>query len=389
MVDMIIILAVPRIRLEEGWVGIASIVWAVLISMYNVLQVYCVEKGKEEEEERLTGRVETRRSLFEWISVLVETIVLGVITVVAILLTATLILRSRDVSLKTPGSRYLVNNGNYEVHLACVGNITTSGSKQGKKQVTILLEAGETPSEQSLEPFIHDVYRNGTIDRYCYWDRPGFGWSDNAPSPHSAGMAADALFEALVQAGEEGPWILVSAGVGSLYSRIFASRHIRDVQGLFMIDPTHEDQLHKIGNPGRGFVLWGRGVISPLGLDRLAGAIFKGRSREDRVYGKVSYQNGKFIKAKLQENLVATSTTASEIASAKNIQTPDTPLAVVSSGLEARRDGKWAREQEEMTKITKNLVSWDVVKGAGHEVWQSWEGRQVLEKRLVELVKQA
>ncbi|EED17089.1 mitochondrial integral membrane protein [Talaromyces stipitatus ATCC 10500] len=385
LVGMIIIVAVPRIRLEEGWVGIASIVWAILISIYNIAQVYFVEKGKEEEEERLTGRVETRRSLFEWVSVLVETIVLGVIALVTILLTATLILRARDSSLEVPGKRYLVNNEKYEVHLACVGSITTGDNKTP----TILLEAGETPAEHALQPFIHNTYRNGTIDRYCYWDRPGFGWSDNAPSPHSAGMAADALSEALALAGEEGPWILVSAGVGSIYSRIFASRHIHDIKGLFMIDPTHEDQLQQIGKAGRGFVLWGRGIISPLGLDRLAGAIFKGRTREDRVYGKVSYQNGKYIKAKLQENLVAESMTSSEVASAKNIQTPETPLVVVSSGVEVRKNEKWAKQQEEMTKVTDNLVSWDVVKGAGHEVWRSWEGKKVLERRLGELVKQA
>ncbi|OCK93627.1 uncharacterized protein K441DRAFT_677934 [Cenococcum geophilum 1.58] len=52
---------------------------------------------------------------------------------------------------------------------------------------------------------------NSTISRYCYWDRPGYAWSDNAPSLHSAGVSADALSEALARAGEEGPWILVSA----------------------------------------------------------------------------------------------------------------------------------------------------------------------------------
>ncbi|OKL59286.1 hypothetical protein UA08_05101 [Talaromyces atroroseus] len=393
VVDMIIILAVPRIRLEEGWVGIASTVWAALISIYNVFQIYAVEKGKEEEEERLTGRVETRRSLLEWTAVLAETIVLGVVALVAILLTATLILRARDASLEAPGKRYFVNNGKYQVHLACIGNITypdVTGEKDKKQKPTILVEAGEFPSEHSLQPFVHNAYQNGTIDRYCYWDRPGFAWSDNAPSPHSAGMSADALSEALALAGEEGPWILVSAGVGSIHSRIFASRHIHDISGLFMIDPMHEDRLQQhIGTAGRGFVLWGRGIISPLGLDRLAGAIFKGRTREDRIYGKVSYQSGRFIKAKLQENLVAGSITASEIASARNIQTPETPLVVVSSGVEVRRSEDWARQQERMTGITENLVAWDVVRGAPHEVWRSFEGRQTLERRLAELIKQA
>src|ERR1700759_1995983 len=37
LIDMIIILAVPQIRIEEGWIGIASVIWAALISLYNIL----------------------------------------------------------------------------------------------------------------------------------------------------------------------------------------------------------------------------------------------------------------------------------------------------------------------------------------------------------------
>lgn len=384
--DMILVLAAPRLRVEEGWVGIASVVWAAFVALYNIAQVYFVEKGKEQEEVRLTGRVETRRTLLQWLAVLAETVVLGVVAIVAILLTATLILRARDASLQHPGRKYLVNNEKYEVHLACIGNLTGDSEK---KLPTILVEAGEGPSEHGLQPFIHNAYANGTIPRYCYWDRPGIAWSDNAPSPHSAGMSADILSEVLALAGEEGPWILVTAGVGSIYSRIFASRHMHDVTALLLIDPTHEDHLHgDIGNAGRGFALWGRGIVSPLGLDRLAGAIFNGRTREDRTYGQVAYQGGRFIKAKLQENLVAASITASEIASAKNIQTPETPLVVVSSGVEVGRSQSWASQQESLTGITENLVAWDIVKGAPHEVWRTFEGRTVLEKRLKKLVRQ-
>ncbi|RHZ66036.1 hypothetical protein CDV55_106890 [Aspergillus turcosus] len=386
-VDMCIILGVPQLRVEEGWVGIASVVWATLISIFNILQNRTVAWGKREEEERLTGREETRRSLREWIAVLVQTIVMVVIAIVSILFTATLIIRARDASLPAPGQKYLVNGDKYQVHLACVGPINNTTDSNGKKPPTVLLEGGEGPVEHSLQPFIDEVYKKGLVDRYCYWDRPGHAWSDNAPSPHSAGMAADALSEALALAGEEGPWILVSSGIGSIYSRIFSSRHLLETKGMLLIDAMHEDYLGKVGNAGRGFLLWLRGILSPLGLDRIFGAIFKGRTREDRVYGRSAYQTGKFLKAQLQENLVAESMTASEIQTARHVQMPDTPLVVVSSGVEVRRSDKWAKTQEDLTKITKNLKDWDIVKGAPHEVWRTTEGRQVLEKRLKELVK--
>lgn len=385
LIDIVIIVTVSRLRVEEGWVGIASVIWATLMTLYTVLTDRVVQWGKAEEEERLTGRKETRRSFKEWCAVLTEAVIMIVLVVIVVFLTATLILRSRDASLGPPGKRYFVDGEKYQIHLACVGDVTYN--KDGGRNPTVLLEGGEVPIEDSLDDWVWDAYQNGTIDRYCYYDRPGLAWSDNAPSPHSAGMTSEALAEALVAAGEKSPWILVSAGVGGIYSRIFSSRHSHQVTGILLIDAHHEDLLDRIGEPGRGFRLWARGVISPLGYDRLFGALIQGRSRQDRVYGRSAYQNGKFIKAKLQESLVANSLTHSEVAQARNIQRRSTPLVVVSSGEHNRKDQAWQAKQEDLTTLTDQLISWDVVSDAPHEVWKSLEGRKILEKRLGELVK--
>lgn len=186
-----------------------------------------------------------------------------------------------------------------------------------------------------------------------------------------------------------GPYILVSAGYGSIVSRIFSSRHVQQVAGIMMVDPLHEDLLSRVGDPTRGFFLWAWGIISPLGIQRNLGALFKGRTREDRVYGREAYQGGKFIKAQLQENLMAQSLTTKEIRNARTIQTPDTPVVVVSSGLHVRNDDEWEDKQRDLTNITNNLLSWDVVNKAPHFVWETLEGRRVMEKRLGQLVKKA
>lgn len=381
---MIFILAVPRLRIEEGWVGIASVVWAVLTAAWVVATDRIVAWGKKEEEERLTGRSETRRTLREWCEVLISEIVMIAVALAVLLLSATLIIRSRDSSLAPPGERYYVDGDKYQVHLFCAGN---EARKDGKKVPTILFEAGEKPFEMSFQAFADNALTNGTITRYCYVDRPGFGWSDNAPSPFSAGMAADVLSEALARAGETGPWILASAGVGSVYSRIFSARHGSDVAGLLLIDPLHEDLLYRVARPHRGFLLWLRGILSPLGLDRISGALLRGRSREDRVYGRSAHQGGKYIKAKLQESLVADSLTKSELMSARAIQKDDTPLVVVSSGIELRKDSVWEAKQRDLSHLTKKLVGWDIVNKAPHEVWNTVEGREVIERRLGELVR--
>jgi pimeloyl-ACP methyl ester carboxylesterase len=381
---MILILAVPKIRSEEGWVGITSVVWALLISVWTIITDRIVTWGKHEEEERLTGRSETRRTLREWCGVLTATVILIVIAVIAVLLSATLILRSRDASLAAPGDRYFVDGDKYQIHVFCEGNSTDA---KGNKLPTVLFEAGDSPFAGGMQVIASNALANRSISRYCYSDRPGIGWSDNAPSPFSAGMSADVLSEALARAGEEGPWILASAGVGSVYSRIFSSRHRHDVKGLLLIDPLHEDLLYKIGSPHRGFLLWAWGIISPLGLDRTPAAIFKGRSREDRVFGRSAYQGGKFIKAKLQESLVANSLTKNEVSSARNIQSQSTPLVLISSGIEVRRSSEWEAKQRDLSHLTGNLVSWDIVNKAPSEVWRTLEGREVIEKRLKELVE--
>ena len=116
-----------------------------------------------------------------------------------------------------------------------------------------------------------------------------YAFSDNAPSPMSGGAAIDVLQAALPKANistsRKPGWILVSHGVGGLYSEILASRHTNQVKGMLFVDAIPESLIPTIFTSGRTFKLLVRGIISPLGIDRLAGWIFKHRTREDRVRG--------------------------------------------------------------------------------------------------------
>ncbi|KAI1001684.1 hypothetical protein K3495_g6516 [Podosphaera aphanis] len=379
------ILTVPKIRVEEGWVGIISVVWALTMSLWTVFTDRIVTRGKKEEEERLTGRPENRRTLLEWLAVFSSTIVLITIMGLAFLLSCALIIRARDSSLRVPGELYNVDGGKYQIHLFCSAkNTQLSNYTQAP---TILFEAGQGAFDGSMVHVAENALANGSITRYCYSDRPGIAWSDNAPSPFSAGMAEDVLSEALAHADERGPWILVSSGVGSIYSRIFSSRHGSNIKGLLLIDPLHEDYLNRLGAPTQSFLLWIRGVLSPLGLDQISAAVFKGRTREDRIFGRSAKQNGKYIKAKLQESLVAGSFTKNEIISAKTIQDENVPFALISSGIEVKKSSEWEAKQRELSQLTKNLLSWDIVDEAPAEVWITSRGREIIEKRLKELIK--
>ncbi|KAI0870749.1 mitochondrial integral membrane protein [Hypoxylon argillaceum] len=380
-IDAILLISVQKTRYEEGWVGMASVLWVFLTVIWTLATDRLVAWGKYEEEERLTGRAESRRTLGEWIAVLVSTIAMVILAIVVFLMTCTLFLRALDSGLAVPGKLYWVDGGKYRLHVYCHGNRT------GSPEVpTVLLEGGEGPVENGLWDFADNAVKNGSISRYCFVDRPGFAWSDTAPSPLSASMAVEAIDEALVRAGEDGPWVLVSAGIGSIYSRIFSSRHGKNIKGMLLIDPLHEEFLNDVGAPGRGFILWLRGIISPLGLDRVPGAVFKGRTKEDRVWGRSAYQTGKYIFAKLQENLVAGTLSKRDVASSRAIQDPDVPLTLVSSGGKIRQDSKWEEKQRDLSSLTHKLQHWDIVNDAPHRVWETLEGRKLIEKRLRQLV---
>ncbi|KAF3099938.1 hypothetical protein TWF569_003938 [Orbilia oligospora] len=382
LVNLIVTLSVPGLREEEGWIGIASAIFVLFVTLWAVCVDRSVEWGKKEEEERLTGRAETRRSLKEWCSVFSALVIMVIFLVISILLTGTLSLRAYDQSLEVPGKRVWVEDRYYRVHIFC----TPEHSDKGREKVTVFLESGERAVANGLLDWAQENYVNGTIGRFCYWDRPGYAFSDVAPSPLSAGMAADALSEALAKVGEKGPFILVAHGIGSIYTRIFASRQGKSIKGLMLIDPLHESYLPDVGSTGRGFFMWFRGVISPLGLEILFDAIFKARSREDRIFGKSSYLNAKTIKAKLQESLAAKTFTKPEVSTSKVILNRKIPLVVVSSGEGVKKDSRWDQAQKESTELTDSLLHWDIVNKAGHKVWETADGWDMMSKRIGKLV---
>ncbi|KAK1781126.1 hypothetical protein QBC45DRAFT_390905 [Copromyces sp. CBS 386.78] len=384
LVDVVIMLAVEKTRHEELWVGAASVIWATLMAVWAVAADRTVQWGKTEEEERLTGRPETRRTLLEWIQVLLSSIMLTLVSIMVLLTTCTLTLRALDARVAPPGERYWVDEDKYQIHLFCSGPKLDA---HGNRTTTVLFEGGEDAVEHGLWQFAENAVKNGSIARYCFADRPGIAWSDAAPSPLSVSMASDVLSEALSRAGEDGPWVLASAGIGSLYSRVFSSRHGQEVRGLLMIDPLHEDLLYRVGGPGRGFRLWLQGVLSPCGLDRIPAAILRGRSARDRIYGGSAYQSGGVIFAKLQESLVANSLTRRDVVSSRTIQYKTTPVVVVTSGVQMRKDSEWESKQRDLTQLTSNLEDWDIVDQAPHQVWRTLEGREMIEKRLKKLAR--
>jgi pimeloyl-ACP methyl ester carboxylesterase len=205
----------------------------------------------------------------------------------------------------------------------------------------------------------------------------------------SAGSAIDILSAALPKANitENGPgWILVAHETGAMYSQVFASRHTSQVKGILFVDGIPSTMIPTVFTPTRTFILLLRGIISPLGIERLSGWIFSHHSRIDRVYGASSWRSDRVIKSQFQESLAAGTITRNEVIAAEAIIPESIPVTVVSSGIPCKDSKEWEEGQRYLGRKSEKHV-WDVVGNVYHDLWQDEEGRRLLKKRLGQLVK--
>ncbi|CAI4216770.1 unnamed protein product [Parascedosporium putredinis] len=366
LVNTILTLAVQMVRYEEGWVGAVSVSWVLLMSLWVLAADRTVEWGKAEEEERLTGRSETRRTLGEWSRVLTSTVGFFVLCLAVFLMTLTLIVRDK-----------------YRMHVFCEANITDG---RDRDLPTVLLESGEFPVQSGLAQLAANALRNGTIARYCYVDRPGYAWSDTAPSPFSAGMGAVAVSEALAKAGEPGPWVVVSAGVGGFYSRIFASQHGNEVKGLLLVDALHDDDLDRLASAHRGLLFWLWGILSRWGSTRYRAPCLRGATaRTASGASRPSITPNTCSRDCRRRSWPARS-------QARGAQQPQHHAQGYGAGGDfvgdrIKGNRRWEEKQRDLSRLTTNLKHWDVVDGAPHEVWRTLEGRERIERRMGELVR--
>ncbi|KAJ8097632.1 hypothetical protein POJ06DRAFT_261947 [Lipomyces tetrasporus] len=392
LIDLIFIVSAPKLRNYEGNVlGILIMLWTIFSAGWVLACNLAVERSRRGLEERLIGHrlssSRAQRSCRQWCSVMWELVVFIVLLVLVVLITLTLAVDTYDSRVSPPGQYVNVQDGFYRVHVFC----NRPQDKRGDP--TIFIEPGSTSSEvlahEWLKREIDDDASPIYNYRYCYWDRPGMAFSDNAPSPMSASMAIDALSDALSQLRERGPWILVSHGVGGIYSRVFASRHAGDVDGLVLVDTYHEDYFTStVGSSGRGFAYWIHGFVSPLGIDKHLGWIFGGRTSRDRIYGRSQATSGKFNLAKFQEQVAARTFTKYEIIAARDILPMDTPIAVISSQEMIRSTEGWADYQRQISEYTHKLRNWSIVE-APHEVWRAGEGRRQMSSAVADLAKKS
>jgi pimeloyl-ACP methyl ester carboxylesterase len=81
------------------------------------------------------------------------------------------------------------------------------------------------------------------------YDRLGLGWSDPGLPPRTGEVLVAELYEALSLLGIKAPYVLVGHSFSGLLVRLFAFHHPREVAGMVLLDPAHEDQYQRFPQP--------------------------------------------------------------------------------------------------------------------------------------------
>ena len=81
--------------------------------------------------------------------------------------------------------------------------------------------------------------------RACSYDRAGAGFSEPGPMPRTSVRLANELHDALINAGEEGPYILVGHAFGGDIVRTFADRYMPLVAGTVLVEADPNDLMPK------------------------------------------------------------------------------------------------------------------------------------------------
>lgn len=396
-----------------------SMVFCLLSISINLVSNRFVSFMKAEEETRLTGRVEDRKTFMEYMKISTEVAMKMLLLFYVIFCSMNILLKSIDYAFVKPWGKIInvdiIDNNVFGVHLYCQGvnqydQSTVNNENEVSKQPILLLEASHGSSEDFVK-WVEELHFLNKVDRFCIYDRPGYGFSDSAPSPYSLAINAEILefvlnSENLTDGNQK--FMLVSHGIGGLYSRVFASRNPDMIDSMILVDCYSEEML--LNNPFKnskntdvklpsdidvlnrrfGFRVWLDGVFSMVNLRFFYDILFHGSWRSiNRVYGYDMKYQGKYLRARLQEQVVAQSLSYNDVLLSNNIiKNSDISISVISSKYSIKESLNWGNWQRTLTKLTSSSDSRDewIISEAGHYIWKTPQGKKDLQNLVLRVL---
>lgn len=119
----------------------------------------------------------------------------------------------------------------------------------------VMLLHGEDSSAEAWRPVLERL--DGRVGA-CAYDRRGSGESEGAPEARGWYELLDELRRIHEALGAPPRYVLVGHSLGGLYARLYAADRPRDVAGLVLVEPAHEDMPRRAraGMPDDAWEAW-------------------------------------------------------------------------------------------------------------------------------------
>lgn len=124
----------------------------------------------------------------------------------------------------------LVDIGGRKLNLFCIGSGTP----------TVIFDGGLGDDITTWRNVHSEIARK---TRACAYDRAGYGFSDPGPLPRSASALSDDLYRLIRAAHLKPPFVMVGGSIAGLHTRLFVDRHLREIAGVVLVDPSFEHQV--------------------------------------------------------------------------------------------------------------------------------------------------
>ena len=108
--------------------------------------------------------------------------------------------------------------------------------------------------------------------RACVFDRAGFGFSDPAKGGNTSESVVEDLHKLLAGAGVKPPYILVGNSLGGANVQVYTYRYPREVKGLVLVEPQHEDETSRLDKASQGMLSKVYGMVAEQNKYCLAAA---------------------------------------------------------------------------------------------------------------------
>jgi pimeloyl-ACP methyl ester carboxylesterase len=133
----------------------------------------------------------------------------------------------------------LVDIGGRKMNLFC----------SGQGAITVVFDA---PSGEAGWNWFKVQPAVASHTRACVFDRAGLGFSDPAKRPNTSENVAEDLHKLLAGAGVKPPYVMVGNSLGGANVQVFAYRYPKEVKGLVLVEPQHEDETSRLDKASQG-----------------------------------------------------------------------------------------------------------------------------------------